>query len=129
MAGQYYPPPLKSLKAGVKRLSPLLELGANTVNLFLNKFTWWYHLQINLNISISTDNFINDLSVLDTNPAGFLADLYYNIIAGSKIKPLVFGANIIPLLRYKKIPGQYVPDSVQFPFIVLTDSINLIPKR
>ena len=70
-----------------------LKPGTRRPTLFLNKFKLWYHLRQYLNNTISTDDFINYPSLLDSNPANFSTNLYYNIFAGSLSKALVFGTN------------------------------------
>ena len=87
----------------VERLCSPLKSGLNRANLFLNRFTWWYHLCISLNIVISADNFINIISLLDLNPANFSANPYYNTIAGSWSKTLlVIGTNAVPFQSTSK---------------------------
>ena len=92
------------LKKGVKRLCSPLKPEVNRANLFLNRFTWLYHLQLSLNIPISPTNFIKKPNLLDVNSANFSADPYYNIITGSWIKALVFGINATYFQSTSKFP-------------------------
>ena len=67
-----------------------------------------------LNVNISADNFINNPTLLDSDPSNFSADPYYNINAGLWKKALVFGATATTYQSTSKYPVNVFPMPCNF---------------